>query len=159
MASTGRMYAVSFALTAVTAAVDLFEIQPADDKPVRIVGLVVSQNTDVGDAQDEVLIYNIVRGHTTSGSGGSAGTVTPLKRSDPAAGFTSEVLNTTAASAGTAVTGPRQGFNVRVGEVFWFPEECQMDAGQGDTTIVVRLMAAPADSITLTGTLYVEENG
>ena len=37
----------------VTAAQDLFEIAPADDKPVEILGIELGQTSDSGDAADE----------------------------------------------------------------------------------------------------------
>ena len=45
---------------------------------------------------------------------------------------------------------------MRAGYINWFPEGVRPTAGQGNTTIVVR-QTAPADSITLSGTLYVRE--
>jgi hypothetical protein len=50
-------------------------------------------------------------------------------------------------------------FNIRAGLPLWLPESCEWEAAQGDTTIVIRLMAAPADSLTMSGTLYVREQG
>lgn len=151
-----RQYSVSFSAVAVTAAQDLFEITPADDKPVKIRGLFIGQSSDAGDAQDELLQVSIIRGHTTSGSGGSAATARPLSSIDAAAGFAAEVNNTTVASAGTGVTLHTDTFNVRAGYQLWFPPECCPMASQADTTIVVRI-TAPADSLTMSGTLYVEE--
>jgi hypothetical protein len=69
-----RVYTVTFQAVAITVSQDLFEITPADDKPVQFLGLFLAQNTDVGDAQDEILRWSCIRGHTTSGSGGSAPT-------------------------------------------------------------------------------------
>lgn len=156
----GRIYTVVFANVSVSAAQDLFEISPADDKPVEIVGMELAQNgvADVGDAQEELLRFSIIRGHSTGGSGGTAPTPRPVKRTDAAAGFAAEVNNTTVASAGTGVTIHEGAFNVRAGYINWWPEGCEPDAGQGDGTIVVRI-PAPADAITLTGTLYVRELG
>ena len=154
-----RIYTVTFQAVAITASQDLFEIAPADDKPVQVLGLFLTQNTDVGDAQDEILRWSVIRGHATSGSGGSAPTPRPLKRSDSAAGFTAETNNTTVASTGSPVTLHTDGFNVRAGEKFWWIPEAAPDASQADTTIVVRLLSAPADSITFDGTLYVAELG
>jgi hypothetical protein len=152
----GRQYSVIFSAVAVTAAQDLFEITPADDKPVRLRGLFVGQTSDAGDANDELLQVQIIRGYTTSGSGGSAPTPAPLSSIDTAAGFTAEVNNTTVANTGTAVTLHADTFNVRAGYQLWFPpENCPM-ASQANTTIVVRI-TAPADSLTMSGTLYVEE--
>lgn len=157
----GRIYTVSFENVSVSAAQDLFEISPADDKPVEIVGLFLAQtgNSDVGDAAEECLRFSIIRGNTTSGSGGTTPTPAPVKRGDSAAGFAAEVNNTTAASAGTAVTLHCDSFNVRVGYMNWWPVGAEPDASQANTTIRVNLPAAPADAITLSGTLYVREFG
>jgi hypothetical protein len=154
-----RVYTVVFDNVAVTAAQDFFEITPADDKPVRLLGIFLSQSSDVGDAAEEILRYSIVRGHATSGSGGTAPTPRPLDRSGAAAGCTAEVNNTTIASAGTGVTLHHDCFNVRSGLQLWFPPECCHEASQGDTTIVVRLLSTPADSLTMSGTLYLAEGG
>ena len=158
---SGRIYTVNFENVSVTASQDLFELTPADDKPVEIVGLFLTQtgNSDVGDAAEEMLRFSIIRGHATGGSGGTAPTPRPVKRTDAAAGFASEVNNTTIASTGTAVTLHADAFNVRAGYMNWWPPGTEPEASQGDTTIVVRLLAAPADAITLSGTLYVVEGG
>lgn len=155
----GRVYSVVFEGVATTVAADLFEISPADDKPVKLLGMVLGQSSDVGDAAEEVLRFEIIRGYTTSGSGGSAPTPIPMRSTDPAAGFAAEVNNTTGASAGTAVILMADTFNIRSGYQIWFPPECQPEASQANTTILVRLMAAPADSLTMSGTLFVEELG
>lgn len=159
--SSSRVYSVVFGAVAVAAGQDLFEISPADDKPLEIVGLMLAQvgNSDVGDAAEECLRFSIVRGQTTSGSGGTATTPRPMKRSDAAAGFAAEVNNTTIASAGTAVILHEDSFNVRAGYLNWWPPGTEPEATQADTTICVRLNTAPADSITLSGTLYVREVG
>jgi hypothetical protein len=155
----GRMYSVSFENVAVTAASDLFEITPADDKPCIIHSLYLAQVTETGDAAEEGLRLKIIRGHSTGGSGGTAPTPRPLNPSDAASGFASEVNNTTSASAGTGVDLHADAWNVRVPYVLVFTPETRPQVSQGQTTLVVRLMAAPADSITMAGTLYVEELG
>lgn len=152
-----RSYKIPFSAVAVTAAQDLFELSPADDKPVEIVGIELGQTSDSGDAQDEQLQLQIIRGHTATGSGGSAATPVPTDPGDPAAGFAAEVNNTTIASAGTTVTLHSTAWNVRAGYINWFPEGDRPKANQGNTTMVVR-MSAPADSITLNGTLHVREH-
>jgi hypothetical protein len=154
-----RIYSVVFDNVAVTAAQDFFEITPADDKPCRFVGLLLSQSSDTGDAQEEILRYAIIRGHTTSGSGGTAPTPRPFDRSGPAAGFAAKVNNTTIASVGTTHSLVNDCFNVRSGLQLWFPPECWPEASQADTTIVVRLLSTPADSLTMTGTLILAEGG
>lgn len=152
----GRIYSVIFSAVAVTAAQDLFELTPADDKPVEIVGIEIGQTTDAGDAADELLQLSIIRGFTASGSGGSTPTPSPLDPVDTAAGFTSEVNNTTLANTGTTATLWTTAFNVRAGYINWFPPEARPAASQANTTLVVR-MTAPADSLTMSGTLFVRE--
>lgn len=154
-----RMYSVVFGAVSVSAAQDFFEITPADDKPIKIRGLVLGQtgNSDVGDAAEECLRFSIIRGFTASGSGGSAPTPGVLDGIDTAAGFTAEVNNTTVANTGTSVILHEDSFNVRAGYLNWWPPDCCPRASQANATIVVRLNSAPADAITLSGTLYVEE--
>lgn len=154
----GRTYSVAFNAVAVTAAQDLWEITPADDKPVEIVGIEIGQYSDAGDAQDELLGLQIIRGFTTSGTGGTAPTPVPMSPNSSAAGFTAEVNNTTLANTGTTTTLHSTAFNVRAGYVQWFPIDARPAANQGNTTIVVRL-TAPADSLTMNGTLWVRELG
>jgi hypothetical protein len=157
--SSGRIYTVPIVATAVTLQVDLWELTPADDKPIEIYGLFISQSSDAKDVEDEQLAYSVIRGFTTSGSGGSAPTPSQLDRSGAAAGFTAEILNTTLAVTGTTVTLHAGAFNVRAGEPMWLPEGSEWDCSQADTRIVIRLGAAPADSLTISGTVYVRERG
>ena len=67
----GRRYYVDLPPTAITVAADLFELTPADDKPIRVLALNLHQTSDAGDAQDEIISVVWVRGNATSGSGGS----------------------------------------------------------------------------------------
>ena len=153
----GRIYSIQFENVAVTALQDLFEITPADDKPVKLLGLFLSQSSEIGDAQEEMMRIQVIRGYTSSGSGGSAPTPVPVDPNAAAAGFTAEVNNTTVATTGTAVILHSESFNERTGlAMWWTPETCPI-ASQANTTIVVRLLANPADSVTMNGTLYVEE--
>ena len=51
-----RVYTVEFENVTITAAngdVDLFEIRPADDNPVRILGCFTRQSTELADAHEE----------------------------------------------------------------------------------------------------------
>lgn len=152
----GILYSVTFQAVAITAIQDLFEITPADDHPVYLHGVFINQHTDVGDAAEEILRWSVVRGHTTGGSGGSTPTARSLTRGSTA-GFAAEANNTTIASDGTTHTLHADGFNVRAGLGHWWTPETRPGASQADTTLVVRLVAAPADSVTVDGTLYVEE--
>lgn len=155
----GRKYWVDLPPTAITAAADLFELTPADDKPLRVLSLNLHQTSDFGDAQDEVISVVWVRGNATSGSGGSTPTPRPCNPSDAAASFTAEAANTVAASTGTGINLARHGFNVRAGlERPYTPDECP-EVSQANTLLVLRMAAAPADSLTIGGCILVEEMG
>lgn len=154
-----RIYTVAFSAVAVTAAVDLFEIRPASNKPVEIMGLFIGQSSDVGDAAAELLAYTVIRGFTTTGSGGATPTPTPLNQSDSAAGFSAETCNTTVATTGTTAVLHADTFHVAAGEKLWLPEGCEWELSAAATSLVVRLAAAPADSLTMSATLYCREQG
>lgn len=151
-----RVYTVNFSAVSVAAAQDLFELTPADDRPIEIVGIELGQTSDVGDAADELLQISIIRGFTTSGSGGTSATPAPLSPLETAAGFTAEVNNTTVANTGTSATLHVGVWNIRAGYINWFPEGMRPAATQANTTLVVR-QTAPADAITMSGILYVRE--
>jgi hypothetical protein len=159
----GRLYTVAFENVSVSAAQDFFEISPGDDKPVKLMGLTldnVGGTADAGDAQEELVRLLIRRGHTVSGSSGTAPTPRPLSSSaDAAAGFAAEVNNTTIANTGTTHDLVALGWNVRVPLREMWPDEMMPGASQADTTIVVRLLSTPADAISISGTLYVVELG
>lgn len=155
-----RAFTVSFENTSVTNANgthDLFEITPADDRPVTVIGLFLSQSTELAEAEEEQLRISVIRGHTTSGTGGTATTPRPLDPRSSAAGFTAETVNTTVASAGTTVTLHSETWNVRAGYGLWLPDGLGWKVDQGQTTLVVRLMAAVTDNLSMSGTLYAVE--
>jgi hypothetical protein len=153
-----RVYTVEFEADAATTADDLIELDAAAEKPITVLGWFISQGTELGDAAEEQLRYRWVRGNTTSGSGGASVTPRPVNLTDTAAGFVCEAGNTTAASAGTAVNLFSGNFNVRVGEQIWLPEGCGI-VTSGTALLCLRLLAAPADSVSLTGTVFVREEG
>ena len=151
-----RVYSIQFSNVAVTAAQDFFEVLPATQKPVLIHAVYLSQSTELGDAAEEGLRLNFGRGHTTSGSGGSSVTPRPMDANDTAAGATCEVNNTTIASAGTNVILHSEVWNVRVPYVYMPAPEDRIRVANANI-FVVRLMAAPNDSVTCNGTLVFEE--
>ena len=155
-----RYYTVVFENVSVSASQDLFEITPADDKPVAVMGLTldnVGGIADAGDAQEELLRLLIRRGHTVSGSGGTAPTPQKLASADAAAGFASEVNNTTIANTGTTADLAALGWNIRVPLREFWPQELWKWVSQADTTLVVRLLSTPNDAISMSGTLYLCE--
>lgn len=158
----GRRYAIAFEGASITNANgthDLFEITPADDKPVIVHSIVLSVTSELGDAEEEQLRLKIIRGHTSGGSGGvsPAPTPEPLDGNDAAAGLTAEAANSTLASGGTTADLHAESFNVRTGWIYMPTPECRPRVDQGDTSLVVRLMAAVTDDVTMSGTMIVEE--
>lgn len=155
-----RAYVCPFGNTAETVAVDLVELTPADDKPIFIGRLTLYQVTDFGDAQSEIIGHKLVRGNTSSGSGGVAAANANSKNpSDATSGFTFEALNTTQASSGTEKITFQDGWQVlNPYPMVNIPEE-RDEATQGNTLLCWRLMAAPADSLTIGGCATVFECG
>ena len=154
----GRMYTVHLAPAAATVALDLVELTPADDKPIIIHGFRLFQTTDLGDAAEEIIGVAWVRGNATTGSGGNAGAaVSPKNPADAAAGCTAETGNTTQASAGTAVTVYSTGWNVRAPMEVVFTPEQRIICTQAQTLLCCRLLAAPADSLTIGFSVGFEE--
>ena len=157
----GRFYSVNFSAVTASAAQDLFELVAPSNAAARIRLHAVSliQTSDVAAADSEALRVSVLRysSGSTSGSGGSAPTPSPLESGDPAATFTAEVNNTTTATGGTSVTLCEDGFNVLAG---WqwslpIPPDRRPSAVNGERLIV--RMTAPADALTLSGTAIVEE--
>lgn len=153
----GRMYSATFQNVAVTAQQDFFEITPADDEPVTIHAVFLTQGSDVGDAAEEMLRVAILRGHTTSGSGGTAASEVALDPKEGAASAAVELNNTTIASVTTPDVMHEEQFNIRSGLPYIPTPEIRPKADQGNTTIVVRLLTTPADSLSMSGTIYWEE--
>ncbi len=154
----GRIYVVNWdTATAITAQIDLFEITPADDKPVAIHELRVWQTTDLGDAAEEIIGLQIIRGFTASGSGGGTPTIGQQLLNDAAQGFTAECRNTTLANTGTTQVLHSDAWNVRIPFIWTPTPETRPVVAQTSTTLVARLMAAPADSLTMFASMTVEE--
>ena len=152
-----RCYTVQFEDVTVSAVQDLFSLDAASDKPIELVALEFAQNTETGDAAEEQLRIKVTRGNTTVGSGGTAPTPQPTSPNDTAAGFTARVNDTTQASAGTAVDLISTAFNVRVG-YSWGPVPFGMGIWtSGTSLLVVKLLAAPADALDLSGTATIIE--
>ena len=153
-----RLYTVEFEAQTIAAAsgdYDLFEFDAATDKPIELKSLVLKTTSELQEAQEEWLRIRIIRGHTTSGNG-TATTPRPLSPVDTAAGFAAETVGATIASAGTAVNLWSDAFQVRAGyELFRAPLEGFWASGAD--LLVVRLMAAVADDVTMTGTAEVVE--
>lgn len=156
----GRIYSATFSAVAVSAVQDFFEILVGSGVVCVLHRVTITQQTEEGDAQDEMLRCSIFRvtGAPTSGSGGSTATARPFQQGDAAAGLTVEINNTTQLSGGTSVVLASEGWNVRAGWD-WYPAPEDRPSFQPSTRILVTLDEAPADAITMTGTVILEEIG
>lgn len=88
----------------VAAGIDIFEITAPANTLVYLHEVCITQKTEAGDAEAEMLHFILKRGvSATSGSGGSTATPVPVESgSTPASGITAvEIFNTTPASSGT----------------------------------------------------------
>ncbi len=152
----GRMYTFQFS-RAHTAAGTLWQIIPGTEKPVLIHAIFLSQNTEAGDAAEEMINVEITRDNSVDASGGgSAPAAVPLDGNDAADGATIIEGPTTDAS-GTPVILHTESLNVRVGWAYIPTPEMRPRADLGDQNIVLQLISTPADSITFDCTVYFEE--
>lgn len=154
-----REYVAIFKGVTINASQDLFEITAPADATVRVYEYRLWQVSDVGDAQEEILSLDWVRGKgTTSGSGGT--TVTPQSVSDghPAFGGTVEANNTTPQSGGTKDIVGVNGWNIRQPDGEIFLEKYRPEASPGDR-IALFLVDPPADAIVASGMVRFVEIG
>lgn len=154
--NAARYYSAAFGGVVVSASQDLFEIWSGSDSPTEILGVHIGQSSDAGDAEDEMLRIRFRRGNTTSGSGGTSITPRPLNPLMTVAYLgTVEANNTTKASLGTEHILLEDTFNVRAGYVWTPTPECSIIiGGSGQFGLAVELVTAPADALTMSGTIF-----
>jgi len=155
----GRVYSIS-ASGAETAAGDFLEILVPSDAVMKLHQVTVTQSSDAGDSESEQVRVQITRvtGAPTSGSGGGTPTPIPLCSGGVAAGITAESFNTTDLTGGTEVTLHDESFNVMAG-MNYLPIPQDQPEFAPSTRCMVKLAAAPADSVTFQVTALVEELG
>jgi hypothetical protein len=156
-----RIYAARFQAVAVTAAQDFFEVLAGTAVKTSILGWSLSQTTDLGDAAEEVLRIETVRGigTVTSGSGGGSNpTAQPIDDKDAAFTGTVEINNTTRMATGTGSLESldEYGWNIRIPWEKEFIPEKRPVLAPGDRW-TLSLVAAPADSVTISGTVWIAE--
>ncbi len=160
MYDIGRIYTVDIVSTASAAAIDWAELKSGTTMAIALVGIDLGQSTELGDAAEEQIQWFVKRasGSYTSGSGGSTPTPSKQTSTDAAATFTAETVNTTQAAVGTGAytTLHSSTFNLRSGLLWFPPPRIALTAGISEA-LVFGLAAAPADSVTWKGTLYVAE--
>ncbi len=157
----GRFYSIPFSAVAVSAAQDLFEVLAGTGKPFLLHEIVLAQSSDFGDAAAEglSLLLKKATGSYTSGSGGTTPTPVPHQTGDSAAACTTEVNNTTQAATGSgALTTVRaEAFNVQAGWQYLPTPETRLYFRPAEACVLS--VTVPADAITLSGTMVIEELG
>ncbi len=150
------IYSAPIDALAFTAATDVFEITPAVDRPVVLMGFRLCQTTDLGDAAEEVLRIGLYT-DVTAGSTGTSLTEGPYTNESLTAAATAAIV----ANRGTPSTGGTLvdviGWNIRI-PLEWFPipelrPKLSNIAAEGPVSSF-RLISAPADSITVSGCIY-----
>ena len=158
----GPIFTATFSAIAVSAAQDVFQLTAHATSRIEICEIFLGQYSDAGDAAAEMLSVQIIRGHTTTGSGGAA--VTPANFEPWSRAAVTTVLrnNTTIAADGTAVILHSEAFNVQGGWLYKpfksnheDNERPKIEAGG----IVVVRITAPADAVTMNGTIKWREYG
>lgn len=142
----GFFYTASQDAQAITTAVDLLFCTVAADKPVELWGFDIANTTDLGDANEEVLRIGVYRGVTGGGSG-TALTEVAVHDLGPTAG--AAWVGQATASTGGNLTKTIY-WNVRQAGPAWIATpETAIRVSAANDPIAFRLLAAPADSITL----------
>lgn len=157
-----RIYTAVFKSIAVTAAQDLFEIAGPTDAITVIHDWTLSQSTETGDAAEEMLVLTTNRGvgTVTSGSGGASVTPHAKEDGDTAYGGTVERNNTTIMAVGTGTLEELEAYvwNIRVPMQKVYTPEARPIISPGNRW-TLELETAPADSVTISGTITFEEIG
>lgn len=147
-------YSAPIDALAFTTATDVFECTVPSTCRMEVMEMDLCQTTDLGDAQEEVLRIGCYRG-ATAGSTGTALTEQPFVDSNDGAARVAVVANRGTASTGGTLLGII-GWNIRIPmEKLWLPE--LRPIAEISTVLTFRLLSAPTDSITVSGTLYWRE--
>lgn len=151
----GRMYAIPIDGTAMTTAVDAFEIKGASVMGFVLHEIVLAQSSDT-DSEQLAIAIKRATGSYNSGNG-SAATPAKMSTSDPAATVTAETMGATQATAGTGTltTLMADAWNVLSGWHYLPTPECRPVFAPTEACIVS--ISAPADSLTIRGYAVIEE--
>ena len=158
----GRIYTVSFTgtLAAASGDIDLLEVLPAANKPVKLRGMVLGQLSEVGDAAEEGVRISVLRMAATVTSGNGTGTTPiPVDSADVAAGMTAETNGATVATtSGATVVLAELAWNIRNSPWdFWWPDDRFAPKAKNAEGLFVRLQTTLADDITAAMTFFLEE--
>jgi len=156
----GPLYFIPFQAVEVSAAQDLFEVLSVASRHLCLHEAKVTQSSEAGDTEAEMLRFVLKRGSGsyTSGSGGTSPTEVPLNSDSPAFGGTSEANNTGEAVAGAGSLTVLWEMDEHVANgLHYLPAPEHRPIFKDDEAIILNLAAAPSDAITMSGYLLVEE--
>ena len=149
----GRRYSVSFTDVAVTVQQDLFQLE-ALVVPAKLLGCTISQSSDVGDAAAEGLSI-LVRRFTDAVTNDVA--EVKMDGGDGAANANLAINETVELITGAEVIHSEV-WNIALPFIYLPPPEMRPSIQIGNG-VAIKLNTTPADSITVSGTLYFEEMG
>lgn len=149
----GRMFTAQFTDVAVTAQQDLFQIE-ALVTPAIIHAVFLSQTTDVGDAAAENLSILLRRA-----TDAVTDDVVEVKLDEGSAAANADIAvnETTELVTGSSIIHS-EAWNIALPFVWMPPPEMRIVVKIGEV-FCVNLNTTPADSITMSGTIYFEEMG
>ena len=165
------VFSATFATASITSAggiQDIFELVAPANSRVVIHDVVLAQFSDELAAEAEIVSILLMRGHSSSGSGGVDITTTGVANLNPygrATGCTVERNNSTLASGGSPETLWADGWHLQAGFIWRMSERLNMLGNDGKIVLkpsqrfVVRMNEAIADDISANGTLLFEEIG
>ncbi len=148
----GRMYTVQFTDASVSVSQDLFQIESLIT-PATLHAVYLSQTSDVGDSSAENLVVRILR--VTDAVTDDLATV-QLDKGDATQTADVAVNETSLLTTGLEVVHS-EAWNIALPFIWLPPPEMRVIGTIGDVIIVN--IAAPADALTMSGTVYFEESG
>ena len=163
--STGRVYYYTIDNEVYTAAGgnrDIWEIEPAANKPVEIVRFRLCKLTKIRDADLEGLTIEIVQRNVTNGSGGTTYTASDVGRQhqssvDPSCTVVRN--NTTIASGGSLIRSLyAEAWGYPICEFVWEPDT-RYQHSSFDTLFCIRGLSTPAADVNFSGYLVLKEMG
>lgn len=152
----GVVFTGVFSNVTVSAAQDLFELLAPTNRSIVLHEVTITQHSDI-DSEGLRFTVKRVTGAPTSGSGGTTVTAASVVPGITFSG-TLEANNTTRLSGGTSVTLREEGQNVLNGYVY-APVPEDREEIEGGTRFVVGLENAPADALSMEGTIKFEVVG
>lgn len=155
-------FPTSITVTAAGTDADIMSITPTDDHPCRLKSLLISNSSEVAEAQEEDIRFQLVRQTVfVAGSGGGTVTAGKTKRASASTNAPTVRANDTTRSTGGATEVLLEfGWNERATplELRWDDIADQFDVIQGEG-LILYMPGTVADDMTMQVTAVVEVDG